>query len=271
MLVLLLSCPHFASALDKPWVAKNLRAMLNLDTRIDIVVGDPSPSDFAGLMSVPVTIGGGQYVIYVTNDEKRYFWGNVNDLTVDPDQVRMSRMNMKNVHALGSKTAPVTVVEFSDMECPHCSAGHKGMKDNLYKKYTKDQVRLVYKHYPLSTRHLWAETAANAAECAAEQKEAAFWDMAGYFYDNQAKISTATVKSKALDMAAKLQLNKAQFSQCLNDGKYLWRTQADKKEGEGVGVFSTPTYFVNGRMRKGWNTFEDIRVVIDEKLKDLKK
>src|SRR5262245_12865006 len=79
-------------ALDKEKLTKHLRAMLNTDTRTQITVGDPAPSNFAGLLAVPVNINRNDFVVYMTTDEKQYFWGNLNDLSVNPDQDRLSKL-----------------------------------------------------------------------------------------------------------------------------------------------------------------------------------
>jgi protein-disulfide isomerase len=265
---LLLVTPSFA--IDKNRLARHMRAMLGIDTRSEIVVGDPTPSTFAGLLTVPVTIGGGNYVIYLTQDEKQYFWGNVNDLAIDPDKSKMEKISMANVHSKGSKSAPVTIVEYTDLQCPYCSRAHEGLSKDLYAKYTKDQVRVVFKHYPLGM-HPWAEPAAVAAECAGQQSEDAFWKMADMYFMNQSSFTTANVSSKAVEKAQALKLNMTKYNQCLSSVDALNKVRADREEGNQLGVSSTPTLFVNGRMRRGFGRFEDLQVVIDEKLAEAKK
>jgi protein-disulfide isomerase len=257
-------------AINKVALEKHLRGMLGLDGRTQIEVGEGKPSDFAGLLAVPVTISGGSYMVYMTPDEKKYFWGNLNDMTIDPDQSKMDKINFTNVWTKGSKTAPVTIVEYTDLQCPYCSRAHAGLSKDLYANYTKEQVRVVFKHYPLPM-HPWAEPAAVAAECAGAQGgQDAFWKMADYFFMGQSSFTKTNVNDMAIKQASKLRLSTSKFQQCLSSIEPLNRVRADKEEGNNLGVSSTPTLFVNGRLRRGFGRFEDLQAVIDEKLAEAK-
>lgn len=252
-------------AINKPALEKHLRAMLGLDGRMAITIGEATKSDFADLLSVPVTINNGSYIVYMTPDEKKYFWGNLNDMTVDPDKSKMDKISFTKVWSKGSKSAPVTIVEYTDLQCPYCSRAHTGLSTDLYKNYTKDQVRVVFKHYPLPM-HNWAETGSVAAECAGEQSADAFWKMADYFFANQSTVNKGNVNQLALEQATKLKLNTGKFQQCMSSLEPLNRVRADKQEGTEIGVSSTPTIFINGRMKRGFGQFSDIQPLIDEKL-----
>src|SRR5207245_1403680 len=110
------------------------------------------------------------------------------DLTQSPDAEHLKLISEATGHSKGSKSAPVTVVEYSDLECAYCKKAHEAIDSQLYKTYTKDQVRLVFKHFPL-TLHPWAEQAAVATECAAKQREDSFWGMQGLIFKNAETIS----------------------------------------------------------------------------------
>lgn len=264
--LLLLSANLYA--FDRDAFAKHLMKALNLDTRANVqVTSDPVPSGFGNLMKLTVLVGGGPYDVYMTKDEKQYFWGFVIDRKVDPDNARVTAINLKQAHSKGSATAPITVVEYSDLQCSHCKQAHDVLDDQLYKNYKPEQVRLVFKHFPLAG-HDWAETAAAAVECASNQKESAFWSMQDFYFDNQNNVTKDNVKAKGSEKAKALGLNVSSFELCLSTGVAYARVQADKKEGTGIGVSSTPTLLINGRVRRGFRDFDDIKVVIDEKLKD---
>jgi len=262
---------HSALAFDRDAFAVHLRKALNLDTRAEIkVTTDPVPAGVGDLMMVNVVLGGAPYPVYITKDEKQYIWGLLVDASTDPDQVRSNQISLKKVHGQGSPTAPITIVEYSDLECSHCKQAHDTLKTELYKAYTTQQVRLVYKHFPLNG-HDWAEPAAVACECAASQKEASFWDMQDFFFSNQEKITKDNVKEKSIEAAKGLGLNASAFGTCLGSEAMLAKVQADKKEGLALGVNSTPSIYINGRARRGFRDFDDIKVVIQEKLADNKK
>jgi protein-disulfide isomerase len=257
-------------AFNKPALESHLRGMLGLDGRTPIEVGDATPANFAGLLAVPVTIGGGTYMVYMSTDESKYLWGNLNDLTVNPDKSRMDKINLTNAWSKGSKTAPVTIVEYTDLQCPYCSRAHISLNTELYKKYTKDQVRVVFKHYPLPM-HSWAETAAVAAECAGAQSgQEGFWKMVDYFFVNQGSFTKTNVNDMIIAQAKRQHLNMPKLDACLSSSEPLSRVRANKEEGSELGVSSTPTLYINGRQRRGFSRFEDISSVIDDKLAEAK-
>lgn len=252
---------------DANKTAENLRETLGLDTRTAVVVnGEPQPSSFGNLNKLSVVIGGSPYDIYITTDNRTYFWGFTADLTVSPDAQHMKGINLKTGHAQGSATAPVTIVEYSDLECAYCKHAHDLLKADLYKQYTPAQVRLIYKHYPLDI-HPWALAAAVATDCAARQKASDFWKMVDFYYAEQAKITPENFAQQSRDEIAKLGLKTAAYDACVADNSVKDAIMAQKKEGAAVGVTATPTVFVNGRLRRGFRDFDDIKVLIDEKLK----
>ncbi len=261
-----------AAALDSKALSNNLRKTLGLDSRVDIQVATfTSPSGFGNLSVVNATIQGAPYPVFMDPGGKKYIFGGiVGDTAVDPDKARQKTIKLTNVYSQGSPKAPVTIVEYSDLQCSYCRVANDLLKKELYKAYTKDQVRLVFKHFPLSN-HSWAEPAAVASECAGQQKPAAFWDMNDYFFSNQPTTSSNTVRGQALEAAIRFKLNKATFEQCLDSSAALQKVRADKEEGMAVGVNATPSFFINGRSRRSLQNFDDIRVVVDEKLLESKK
>ncbi len=252
-------------AFDRAALEVHLRKALNLDTRTPIKAGESEPSDFEGLTKIPVTIGEASYPIYMSKDEKKYVWGNVIDFTEDPDQGRAKLIGTQGAYLKGSPKAPVTVVEFSDLQCPHCRKAHEELKNKVHKTFKENQVRVVFKHFPLSG-HDWAEPAAVAVECAGQQKPTAFWEMTDSYFHHASTVTVENVGAKAAEFAKGLKLNTAKFEKCRQDPSVLEKVRADKKEGTAAGVASTPTFFVNGRMRRGLRDFDDLKVLIEEKL-----
>lgn len=269
LLLMLAAAP--AGALDKDRLAQHLRENLSLDARTEIVVtGDPVPAGIGSLEKVSVTVGGAPYDVLITTDGSRYVWGLAADLSTSPDATRAAAISLKNVHAVGAKNAPVTVVEYSDLQCSYCRKAHEMLAENLHKAYTPAQVRWVFKHFPLNM-HAWAMPAAMVVECAARQDEEAFWKMTGFYFENQDKVTEKNVTDMGLAEAARIGLKRPAIDACLDDPKVRARINADKAEGSRAGVSSTPTLFINGRLRRGFRDFEDVRVVIDEKLKAARK
>lgn len=281
VLTLLCAVSGIASALDKGKLENHLRSVKSLDPRLTVEIGEAQPSKYGNLLMVPVKIGQTQQLIFITPDEKEYIFGEVFDLTVDLDQARLDKIDLTNAHSKGSSKAPVKVVEYTDLQCPYCSRAHAAMEQELYKNYTKDQVQWVFKHFPLSM-HKWAMPAAMATECAALQKKDAFWEMAHLFFENAGRLSEETaklkgdefdaaVKQKAEEYAKSLKLNMSKFSNCYANNETLKKVSDDMEEGRAIGVGSTPTIFINGRMQRGFREFSTIKALIDEKLAEAKK
>lgn len=255
-------------ALDKVALQRHIRSALNIDSRLEIVVTDPVPSEIKGLIKVPVDIRGSRYFVFLSKDEKHYIWGQMFDLRIYPDSARAAGLHLTDVRSQGSEKAPVTIVEFTDLQCPYCHNAHAALSEKLYSTYTKDQVRWVYKHFPLEM-HDWAYSASVAAECAAEQNPEAFWGMAELFFKNQDDIKQETINAKILQYSKDLKLNEEQMKACLPGEKAKAKVDADRNEGRAVGVNSTPTLFVNGRLVAGFRDFDPIKALIDEKLADV--
>jgi protein-disulfide isomerase len=164
-----------------------------------------------------------------------------------------------NDYIRGNKDAKVTIIEYSDFECPFCSR-FKETIDQVLEAYPND-VRLVYRHFPLSF-HQNAQKAAEAAECAGEQ---------GKFYEMHDEIFKAA-KSKTLSeekfksLAVSLGLNASQFNSCLDDGKYASKIRNQMASGSAAGVTGTPGTFINGELVKGAVPFSQIKAIIDKNL-----
>lgn len=160
----------------------------------------------------------------------------------------------------GSVDAKVKIVEFSDFQCPHCARA-KMILDDVKKKY-KDKVAIVFKNYPLPF-HTQARVASNAALCAKSLDKDAFWKFYDYMFTNQSKLLVQDLK----DQAKKIGLNVAEFSKCLDSNQFDQVVKADMDQGNELGVKSTPSIFVNGKIVLGAQPLETFSEIIDEELK----
>jgi len=161
----------------------------------------------------------------------------------------------KSDHVSGDFNAPITLVEFSDFECPFCARHYPTMKQILSNYQGK--VRLVYKHYPLSF-HPNAQKAAESSECADEQGK--FWEYHDKIFENQA---SGLNVDKFKQWAVELKLNAKKFNDCLDTGKYAAKVQADFQEGVQKGVNGTPATFINGQLVSGAMPYESFKQIID--------
>ncbi|HVH29872.1 MAG TPA: DsbA family protein [Vicinamibacterales bacterium] len=157
----------------------------------------------------------------------------------------------------GPEGAPVTIVEFSDFECPFCGALFPTIK-SLEKSYP-DTVRVVYRQFPLTTIHPYAMKAAEASLCAHEQGR--FWQMHDSLFGFQQDLTVASLKLRAMELG----LNVEAFGSCLDSGRQAARIKQDMAEGARAGVSGTPTLFVNGRILLG-NQPAELRALIEDEL-----
>jgi protein-disulfide isomerase len=159
----------------------------------------------------------------------------------------------------GPAGAPVTIVEFADFECPYCGAMFPNLK--LIEKNYADRVRFVYRQFPLTSIHPRAQKAAEASLCANEQGR--FWEYHDSLFGNQAQLDVDALKSRAVA----LKLNTTAFNTCLDSGRQADAVKTDSDEGRKLGVGSTPTMFINGRMLSGGQTYNDVRAIVEDELK----
>ncbi|OGZ34254.1 MAG: hypothetical protein A2174_03590 [Candidatus Portnoybacteria bacterium RBG_13_41_18] len=163
---------------------------------------------------------------------------NENDNAQEPKIVQVS---IDDDPAEGSKDAPVTIIEFSDFQCPYCSkfvTGSGAAMPQIYEKYIKTgKVKLVFRDYPLPF-HENAQKAAEAAQCAFEQGK--FWEMHDKLFANQSALSVDNLKKYAQELG----LDSAKFNSCLDSGKYTQETQKDLQDGATAGIGGTPSFFI---------------------------
>jgi len=168
------------------------------------------------------------------------------------------RFDLDNAPSLGKSGAPVTLVEFSDFQCPFCSRVVPTM-EQVRAKYG-DKVRIVFRQYPLPF-HQKAQKAAEASLCASDQGK--FWEMHDAMFANQQALAVEQLKAKAAELGLKAE----EFNSCIDSGKHAAAIQADMKEGSAAGVSGTPALFVNGRFINGAVPFDQIATVIDDELR----
>lgn len=164
-----------------------------------------------------------------------------------------------NAPTFGGKDAKVTIVEYSDFQCPFCAKGADILK-SIKKKYG-NKVKVAFKNFPLPF-HNHAEQAAVAGLCANEQGVDYFWKMHDEMFANQDSLDAEGLKKTA----KKIGLKADAFDKCLSENKHLNQVKADMEEGRKLKVKSTPTFFINGQLINGAQPMEVFSEIIDEEL-----
>jgi predicted DsbA family dithiol-disulfide isomerase len=160
--------------------------------------------------------------------------------------------------ARGPATAPVTIVEFADFQCPYCKRAESSLHA-LLEQYP-DKVRIVFRNLPLTQLHPQAQSAAEAAVCA--DRQGRFWEMHDAMYADQGSLTPEALK----DTAKRLGLNLGQFSACLSGGAPAATLDADAKAAQDLGLSGTPYFFINGRPVDGNVPLEKFQSIIAEEL-----
>ena len=161
--------------------------------------------------------------------------------------------------SLGPQTAAITIIEFSDFECTYCRKWHLQVWPLLQQEYG-DQIRLVYRDFPLYGLHANAAPAAEAANCAGDQDK--YWDFHSLLFNTDSTYSIDLFTQFAQDLS----LNVEDFKTCLSSNKYAEEVQADYEWAANLGVQSTPTFFINGIPMIGAQPFEAFKSLIDQEL-----
>ena len=160
---------------------------------------------------------------------------------------------------IGPDDAPITIIEFSDFQCPFCEQWHAQVYTQLRQNYAK-QVRIVYRDFPLTSIHPEATPAAEAANCANEQE--AFWPFHDKLLGGSLDLSAAAYQQYATELG----LDMTRFNECLASHRYADEVQADFDFAANLGVQSTPTFFINGIPLVGAQPYSVFKQVIDKEL-----
>ena len=176
-----------------------------------------------------------------------------------------SAITIRPNNTQGEDKATVTIIEYSDFQCPFCKRFYDSVLSRIVIDYVKTgKVKLSYKNYAfLGDESRWA---AQAAECAADQGK--FWELHELLFTRQQGENTgAFSKDNLINLAKEIKVDSAKFSDCLNQDKTLDRVQADIAEGNKIGVRGTPTFLINGKLIVGAQPYEAFKTAIDEALK----
>ena len=247
-----------------------LRYYFALGPEVQITVATPTELGTSGILEVPIEVkssdGSDNLKMYLTKDGRYLLRGELSDLTTDPLAENIAKMQLTNAPVLGDPNAPITLVEYSDFECPVCRNLHDALR-GLLPNYP--QVKVIFKDFPIDAIHPWARTAALAGRCAYQQNPKAFWKLYDLIYDNQEVVSAANAWDKMLDFAGRAGLNKDAFKSCLASPQAAGEVDASLANGKLLDVRATPTVFVNGRRVAGADP-HTIQQYIDFELAQLK-
>jgi protein-disulfide isomerase len=159
---------------------------------------------------------------------------------------------------LGPPSAQITIVEFSDFQCPYCSTAQETLK-TLLARYP-GKVRVGFRDFPIEQIHPSATAAAEASRCAADQGR--FWEFHDLLFANQKELNAMRLK----EYASRAGLDRRKFDDCVAERKYQLAVQTDFKEGQSLGLMGTPAFFVNGELLNGARDISEFERIINQEL-----
>ena len=194
------------------------------------------------------------------NDARKAYFASLREKTEVAVLLKPPRtaMSYDPARVRGNAAAPITIVEFSDFQCPFCLRAHSTVQ-SLLAKYG-GRVKLAYRDFPLREIHPHAQRAAEASRCAGEQGK--FWEYHDLLFANPGKLEEAGLKEDARTLA----LDTAQFESCLDSGKFRTAIEEDLQAGIKAGVSGTPGFFINGIFLNGAQPAAEFEKIIDAEL-----
>jgi protein-disulfide isomerase len=260
--------------LDKQRVETFLRNLESFEPSYQVTIGDLKPSLFADYFEVPVLVKTPRMTAslryFISRDGQRLVKGSILELGKSPFQEELAKLTTDLQPSFGSATAPVTIVEFADFQCPICKQEAKVLRQQLPAKYA-GQVRVVFKDLPWETEHKWAKPAALAGHCIYRQNPAAFWDYHDWVYDHQEQFTPENFSEKLSEFSKSAALDADKLGRCISTRATEGEVERSVEEAHSLQVNRTPTLFINGREISGGVSWEAIEKVIQRELADKPK
>ncbi len=271
-------CDDAGPKLDKAKVESFLRYAEGITPNVKVVVDDAAASPFPGFyrLNVHLVLGSQKEdkTYYVSADGQKLINGALWFMNESPFADNLTRLNADGP-AFGVADAKVTIIVFSDFECPYCQQLAKSLRANIPQKYPKD-VRVVVKNYPIDTIHPWARAAAEAGACMAQQSMGAYWAYHDWMFDHQSAVDSEYKEKKAefpaylLDTAAKLaegqKVDAAKVRSCMETHATAGQIKKDVAEGNNLMIARTPTFYIDGRPVDGAIPWASIDTLIKMEL-----
>jgi protein-disulfide isomerase len=253
-------------------IVQHVREQFKIPEAVSLAAGPFHNSAFPNFLATTVTVDNGNKKqttdFYITKDNRTLVLGNIFNLGVDLRREALRTIVTTNQPTQGPARAPVTIVEYADLECPMCGKLHAFLEKELIPKYG-DQVRVIFKEFPLPM-HDWALPAAIANECVYQMKPEVFPTYRSLIFQNQSGTNIANVRDTLLGYADQVGVDRVRLAGCLDSKASLPRVEDGTREGKRLQIQSTPTCFINGRMLVGYTSADAYYKAVDAALQEAK-
>lgn len=249
----------------------SLRQQFNLPPSTNVTATEFRPSSHANLLSSTVTVSEANkpaetQELFMTSDRRVLVVGGIFSLVEDRRQIALRGITTADQPRLGPATAPVTIVEYSDLQCPTCARMHDFLENDILKKYP-GRVQVIFKEFPLAHIHDWTLTGSIANQCVYQINPNAYVPFRSLIYKNQLGTTAGNVRDLMLTYGEQLGIDRLRLAGCIDSKASLPRVEANFLEGKTIGVQSTPTSFINGKMVVGMPNIDEFYKDVDAALK----
>lgn len=233
----------------KAGIVQQLTQAFKIPSNVKLAVGTFTPSPVPNFLETMVTARNGPRVnrqkYFVTRDKRFVVLGGIFNMDIDPRREALKTIKLADQPSEGPADAPVTIVEYADMECPSCAREHQFLQKEVVPRY-RGKVRVVFKEFPIVQIHTWAYTAAIAAQCAYQIDPSKYVAFRGMVFDNQVNINAMDVRDLLLYYGQQVGLDRLKLAACIDSKASVQRVEENLREGKELGVDRTPTFFING-------------------------
>ena len=267
--------PPAKSAFNKATMEDYIRHLILVNPQVNVAVEDPKPSPIASLKEEDVKISWGPnsetLTFYVSEDGRHIIdigqtgvpgGGGIYDINESPFANILKKLDTTGAASFGAPNAPLSLVMFSDMQCPQCKAETEALRKNVLASFPT-QVRVYFMDFPLSSIHPWASQAATIGRCVLAQGQPHFWSYIDWIYTNQTDIKPENLRAKVEQFAKDNKLDLMSFGHCL-DNPAAMTAEVDKEivVGKSLNINETPTIFLNGRRLVGNVDWDNLKAII---------
>ena len=250
---------------------QGLRQAFKTAANVKVAIGGFKPSASPAFEQGTASFDDGkspkqERVVLLSRDRKHLIMSELFNLNVDPKQQALHTISLRDEPSQGPSDAPVTIVEYADLQCPTCARMQDFLETKVLPRYG-NKVRIVFKEFPLIGIHDWSFTAAIADQCGYEMNPATYAPLRTAIFRSQQLINVTNLRETLLNLGEQAGLDRVKLAGCLDAKSSLPRIERDMAEAKRLNVNQTPSVFINGRLMIGLPSEDAYFQAIDEALR----
>jgi protein-disulfide isomerase len=254
-------------------ILRRIREAFKIPAATNLAVSEYRKSPVSDFSETVLTADDGkskrEQPLLVSKGARYFIVGEMYNLGVDLRREALATISMRGSPSQGPADAPVTIVEYADLQCPSCARLHEFLEKDLLPKFP-GKIRVIFKEFPLVAIHDWSFTAAIASECVYQISPPLFVPFRTLVFQNQALINATNVRDMLLSFGDQVGVDHVRLASCLDAKSTLPRIQENTLEAKRLNIQSTPTCYINGRMIVGLPSSEAYYMAVNEALRAAK-